>query len=42
MLLLRQWSGAEYADSLLRTVTNGISSTSAMGAGVTETQFKKH
>jgi isocitrate lyase len=37
-----QWSGANYADSLLQTVTGGISSTSAMGAGVTEGQFGKH
>lgn len=34
-----KWSGADYADSLLKTVTGGVSSTAAMGAGVTETQF---
>lgn len=34
-----QWSGAEYIDELLRTVTGGISSTAAMGKGVTESQF---
>jgi isocitrate lyase len=34
-----QWSGADYVDSLLKTVTGGVSSTAAMGAGVTETQF---
>ena len=34
-----QWSGADYADSLIKTVTSGVSSTTAMGAGVTETQF---
>jgi isocitrate lyase len=36
-----QWSGAEYIDSMLMTVTGGISSTAAMGKGVTETQFVK-
>ena len=34
-----QWSGADYADNLIKTVTGGVSSTSAMGAGVTEAQF---
>lgn len=34
-----QWSGAEYVDRLLMTVTGGISSTAAMGKGVTESQF---
>jgi hypothetical protein len=34
-----QWSGADYADNLIKTVTGGISSTAAMGAGVTESQF---
>lgn len=37
--LASQWSGAEYADSLLMTVTGGVSSTAAMGKGVTESQF---
>lgn len=36
-----QWSGAEYSDNLLMTVTGGISSTAAMGKGVTEDQFSK-
>ncbi|CAM9012910.1 unnamed protein product [Wickerhamomyces anomalus] len=36
----QKWSGAEYIDNLLKTVTGGISSTAAMGAGVTEDQFK--
>jgi isocitrate lyase len=36
-----QWSGAEYVDSLLMTVTGGVSSTAAMGKGVTESQFGK-
>jgi isocitrate lyase len=35
----QKWSGANYADNLLKLVTGGISSTSAMGAGVTEDQF---
>ncbi|XP_024379761.1 isocitrate lyase [Physcomitrium patens] len=34
------WSGANYYDQLLKTVTGGVSSTAAMGHGVTETQFK--
>jgi isocitrate lyase len=36
---LSQWSGADYADSLIKTVTSGTSSTCAMGEGVTESQF---
>ncbi|KAK4982546.1 isocitrate lyase 1 [Elasticomyces elasticus] len=36
----QKWSGANYADELLRMVSGGISSTSAMGKGVTEDQFK--
>lgn len=39
VLTHQKWSGADYADNLIKTVTGGISSTSAMGAGVTETQF---
>lgn len=35
----QKWSGSNYVDELLRMVSGGISSTSAMGAGVTETQF---
>jgi len=35
----QKWSGADYADSLIKTVTGGVSSTAAMGAGVTESQF---
>jgi isocitrate lyase len=34
-----QWSGADYADNLIKTVTGGVSSTAAMGKGVTESQF---
>lgn len=38
----QKWSGANYVDSLLKMVTGGVSSTAAMGAGVTEDQFKDH
>ena len=37
---LKQWSGPDYVDNLLKTVTGGFSSTAAMGKGVTEDQFK--
>ncbi|GMM29977.1 isocitrate lyase 1 [Martiniozyma asiatica (nom. inval.)] len=36
----QKWSGAQYVDSIVKLVTGGVSSTAAMGAGVTETQFK--
>jgi len=36
----QKWSGANYADNLLKMVSGGVSSTSAMGKGVTEDQFK--
>ncbi|RAL13167.1 isocitrate lyase 1 [Aspergillus homomorphus CBS 101889] len=36
----QKWSGANYVDNLLKMVTGGISSTAAMGKGVTEDQFK--
>jgi isocitrate lyase len=36
-----QWSGADYVDNLMKTVTGGVSSTAAMGKGVTEIQFTK-
>lgn len=35
----QKWSGANYVDDMLKMLTGGISSTAAMGAGVTETQF---
>lgn len=35
----QKWSGANYIDSLLKMVSGGLSSTTAMGDGVTETQF---
>ncbi|KAF7291567.1 Isocitrate lyase [Mycena chlorophos] len=39
VLTHQKWSGADYADNLIKTVTGGVSSTAAMGKGVTETQF---
>jgi len=39
VLTHQKWSGAEYMDNLLKMVTGGLSSTAAMGKGVTETQF---
>ncbi|CAI5757517.1 unnamed protein product [Candida verbasci] len=39
----QKWSGATYIDGLLKMVSGGVTSTAAMGAGVTEDQFKdKH
>ena len=35
----QKWSGANYVDECLKMVTGGLSSTSAMGKGVTEDQF---
>ncbi|KAA1469768.1 ICL-domain-containing protein [Dentipellis sp. KUC8613] len=39
ILTHQKWSGAEYVDNLLKTITGGVSSTAAMGKGVTEAQF---
>jgi len=39
VLTHQKWSGAAYMDNMLMTVTGGVSSTAAMGKGVTETQF---
>lgn len=36
----QKWSGANYVDEMQKMVTGGISSTAAMGQGVTEDQFK--
>ena len=36
----QKWSGANYVDELLKMVSGGVSSTAAMGSGVTEDQFK--
>ena len=35
------WSGANYIDNMLKMVSGGVSSTAAMGKGVTEEQFGK-
>ncbi|KAI1443911.1 isocitrate lyase [Annulohypoxylon stygium] len=35
----QKWSGATYVDELQKMVTGGVSSTAAMGKGVTEDQF---
>ncbi|KAG5989828.1 isocitrate lyase 1 [Claviceps lovelessii] len=35
----QKWSGASYVDELQKMVTGGVSSTAAMGKGVTEDQF---
>ena len=37
----QKWSGANYIDECLKMVTGGLSSTSAMGKGVTEDQFNE-
>mmetsp|Transcript_7918 Transcript_7918/g.12106 ORF Transcript_7918/g.12106 Transcript_7918/m.12106 type:complete len:168 (+) Transcript_7918:959-1462(+) len=39
LLKHQKWSGALLMDSQVSTVTGGLSSTAAMGAGVTEEQF---
>jgi isocitrate lyase len=39
MLTHQKWSGAGLLDKQMQTVTGGLSSTSAMGKGVTESQF---
>ncbi|CAG8790980.1 31805_t:CDS:2, partial [Racocetra persica] len=36
----QKWAGANYVDSLIKTVQSGVASTAAMGKGVTEEQFK--
>jgi len=36
----QKWSGATYVDELQKMVTGGVSSTAAMGKGVTEDQFR--
>ncbi|KAF2492348.1 isocitrate lyase and phosphorylmutase [Lophium mytilinum] len=40
VLTHQKWSGANYVDNMLKMVSGGVSSTAAMGAGVTEDQFK--
>mmetsp|Transcript_34841 Transcript_34841/g.80545 ORF Transcript_34841/g.80545 Transcript_34841/m.80545 type:complete len:149 (-) Transcript_34841:479-925(-) len=39
LLRHQKWSGAELVDRMVQTATRGVSSTSSMGAGVTEAQF---
>ncbi|THG96162.1 hypothetical protein EW026_g5622 [Hermanssonia centrifuga] len=41
VLTHQKWSGADYMDNLMKTVTGGVSSTAAMGKGVTESQFSE-
>jgi isocitrate lyase len=36
-----QWSSADYVDNLMQTLTDGVSSTAAMGKGATDAQFTK-
>ncbi|KAI8319907.1 isocitrate lyase [Martensiomyces pterosporus] len=36
----QKWSGAHYVDGLMSIASGGVSATAAMGAGVTESQFK--
>lgn len=43
LLTHQKWSGAELVDQMVNTASGGLSSTAAMGEGVTEAQFKsKH
>jgi isocitrate lyase len=43
LLTHQKWSGAELVDQMVTTASGGMSSTSAMGEGVTEAQFaSKH
>jgi len=39
LLTHQKWSGAELIDTQVTTASGGVSSTAAMGAGVTESQF---
>jgi len=40
LLTHQKWSGAELVDRMVNVASGGVSSTAAMGAGVTEAQFK--
>lgn len=42
LLTHQKWSGAELIDQMVNVASGGISSTAAMGAGVTEAQFCSH
>lgn len=37
----QKWSGAQFMDTMIQTVTGGLASTASMGAENTETQFSK-
>ena len=39
VLTHQKWSGAQYMDDLIKLATGGISSTAAMGEGVTESKI---
>jgi len=39
LLTHQKWSGAELMDNMINVASGGVSSTAAMGAGVTEAQF---
>lgn len=39
LLTHQKWSGAELIDNMVNVASGGVSSTAAMGAGVTESQF---
>lgn len=39
LLKHQKWSGAELVDTMVTVASGGVSSTAAMGAGVTESQF---
>mmetsp|Transcript_28055 Transcript_28055/g.39435 ORF Transcript_28055/g.39435 Transcript_28055/m.39435 type:complete len:598 (-) Transcript_28055:101-1894(-) len=42
LLKHQKWSGAELVDTMVTVASGGVSSTAAMGAGVTESQFGVH
>ncbi|KAL7577664.1 hypothetical protein ACA910_015176 [Epithemia clementina (nom. ined.)] len=42
LLTHQKWSGAELIDQMVNVASGGVSSTAAMGAGVTEAQFCSH
>jgi isocitrate lyase len=42
LLTHQKWSGAELIDNMVTVASGGMSSTAAMGAGVTESQFGSH
>jgi isocitrate lyase len=42
LLKHQKWSGAELVDQMINVASGGVSSTAAMGAGVTESQFSSH